>query len=303
MDTAFEIMANDLMSVMKKSNAGDGMLQWLFGMGPQMSTSTNPMTDIKSVLGMGGSSAAASPLISAGATLTSAGTTLGISGSGLNSAATALLSAATSLQVTGAAGGSSSIPGLSVGGGWLGDSIGSGAGTGLSAGSDASSGSAGWSSSLDGMPSDISSGSISSQASGLGGAGNKYLGAAGGALTAGMGIYSAFENSNPLSGAISGAMGGAEIGSMFVPAGMAIGAVVGGVAGLVAGIFGDKGAGKAKDYDHGTIIPNITKEMQDYDAGRSGYNTASKDLNDLIISSRSQTNAWGMGSFGQPARG
>jgi hypothetical protein len=66
MDTAFQMMANEMMGVFKNSGAAGGIMQYMFGMGPQMSTSANPLTDVESVLGMGGhghagTSSAASP--------------------------------------------------------------------------------------------------------------------------------------------------------------------------------------------------------------------------------------------------
>jgi hypothetical protein len=122
------------------------------------------------------------------------------------------------------------------------------------------------------------------------------MGMAGGALTAGMGIYSAYQNSNPLSGAISGAMGGAEIGAIGGPVGMAIGALAGGIAGALAGIFGDKGRGQAESLDVNTIQPTLAKDMQDYEAGRSGYNALASELNSLLISTKNSTASMGSGA-------
>ena len=156
-----------------------------------------------------------------------------------------------------------------------------------------------YSTSIGGELGGMSSGALADQTAGLApsmGSMGKYASAAGGAITAGVGIYSAYENSNPLSGAIAGAMGGAEIGSLFGPAGMAIGAVVGGIAGALAGVFGDQGKGKARDYDTNTVQPAIAKDLQDYEAGRTGYGAASKAISDLLMSAQSQTAQWGSGA-------
>jgi hypothetical protein len=140
---------------------------------------------------------------------------------------------------------------------------------------------------------------LGQQTSGLsavGGNAGKAMGAVGGALTAGFGIYNAYENSDPLGGALSGAIGGAEIGALGGPVGMAIGAVVGGVAGLLAGLFGDHGKGKAEDFDKNTVQPGLTKAMQDYEAGRSGFNQVSQNLDQLMTQAKSQTGGWGSGA-------
>jgi hypothetical protein len=152
---------------------------------------------------------------------------------------------------------------------------------------------AGWASSTEGLAPGISGGGTGMNASA-----GQWMGAAGGALTAGMGIYSAYENSNPIAGAITGAMGGAEIGGLFGPLGMGIGAAIGGVVGLLAGLFGDKGKGKAQDYDNNTVQPEIAKDLQDLNNGSTGYNTVSADLNTLLTSSQTQTSQWGSGARG-----
>jgi hypothetical protein len=135
-DLMFQILANWMMQLMQFNSGARGLLGWLFGMGPQMSTSTNPGTALGSVfnpgsgknwpngnvLGMptgmgdlGGNfgtqamgatlqtagttlSTAGTTLSTAGTTLSSSGTTLSSSGTMLSSSATALTQAATALE-------------------------------------------------------------------------------------------------------------------------------------------------------------------------------------------------------------
>ena len=301
MDLAAEMMATDLMAYFKNKGAGSGILQWLFGMGPEMSMSTNPGDQLSSVFG--GSHATST---NSGMMLNTAGTTLMDAGNIQLAAANGLLSAATALQSAAA---TSSFSGGTAGMGSLGGSFSdmpdatgmasgfSGTGTSMDAGGnsiiDASSlmpAGSGESSSI--TPAMTAAESFGSTAGTVG----KWAGAAGGALTAGIGIYSAYENSDPASGMLTGAMGGVEIGSMFGPMGMAVGGIIGGVAGLLAGVFGDQGKGKAEDFDKNTVQPGIAKEIQDFESGRAGYNSASKEIAALLTSAKDQTSSWGSGA-------
>jgi hypothetical protein len=134
--------------------------------------------------------------------------------------------------------------------------------------------------------------------------GGAAMGMAGGALMGATSVYSAYTNSNPTAGAVGGAMGGMEAGAALgsiVPGlgtvvGGAIGAVAGGVTGLLAGIFGDQGRGQAEALDVGTIQPTLLKDMQDYEAGRSGYNSLASELNSVLISSKNSTASMGSGA-------
>ena len=129
----FQILANWMMQLMNFNKSAGSVLGWLFGMSPQMSTSTNPMSALGSIfgqhsgsggpmdesLGMPGSlgkMGAGSTLTMAGQTLSSSGTMLSSSATALSSAATALSTAATRMSLsTGGGGGGSSIPGMGGG--------------------------------------------------------------------------------------------------------------------------------------------------------------------------------------------
>jgi hypothetical protein len=59
MDTAFQLMANQMLSVFKSSTPAGSIVQYLFGMGPQMATAPqgtrdNPLTDVESLFHLGG---------------------------------------------------------------------------------------------------------------------------------------------------------------------------------------------------------------------------------------------------------
>ena len=323
MDTAFQLMANEMLSTFKSSTPTGGLLQYMFGMGPQMSTSTNPLTAMESAIGIGGHGAQGTSGPSM-LQFQQGSTTLLTGSQALLAASTALQSAAGSI----AAGGMGSIGGMGGGGGLLSglagggtSNTGSGMDLGAMGGSQASammmpglSTSPGMTGSLgstfdnslmqpglNGIQMDSTLGGAASMgAKGLGAA----AGVAGGGLMAGTSIYSAYQNSDPLGGLLGGAMGGMEAGAAIgsiIPGlgtvvGGAIGAIAGGLGGLFAGIFGDKGRGKARDLDSNTIQPTLAKDMQDYEAGRSGYNTLSSELNSMLISAQNQTQQLGSGA-------
>jgi len=316
MDSAFQMMANEMLSVFQSTGPTGGMLQYLFGMGPQMSTSANPLTDVKSALGLGNH--AASQMTNPAMISFQQGSTTLLTGS------QALLNASTMLQSTAGSGsfggGTSGFGSGSFGGGTAGLTTG-----GFDSGSaDASSqgvagiapalnlGSGGGSyttaagnsvidaSSLGPAGSGVSS-SLASSGSGYGAA---AMGIAGGTLMGATSIYSAYENSNPTAGAMGGAMGGMEAGAALgsiVPGlgtvvGGAIGAVAGAVGGLLAGIFGDQGKGQAESLDVNTVQPTLLKDMQDYESGRAGYGSLAAELNSLLISSQNSTASMGSGA-------
>src|ERR1039458_3118509 len=102
-----DILANWMMQLTEAKGPMGSTMAWIFGMNPEMSTSTNPKTALGSIFapqhgaagaaGVGGSStlsAAGSTLSSAGSTLNAAGSTLSSSGTMLASAAQSLTSAA-----------------------------------------------------------------------------------------------------------------------------------------------------------------------------------------------------------------
>jgi hypothetical protein len=329
MDTAFQMMANEMLSTFKSSSPAGGILQYIFGMGPQMSTSTNPLDAMGSALGIGGHG----PAGMAGTSIANpslvqfqqGSTTLLTASQMLTSAASTLQGAASTM----AAGGGLGIGGMGGGGGAAGIGSGifggagvstaTGAGTGAGGGIDMSALGAGFAGSsamaIPGLAGTSGADSIpleqmqnmplgqlatSAQSPAMG----AVAGMAGGALLAGTSIYSAYQNSNPVSGAVGGAMGGMEagaaLGSIVPGIGTVVGAVggalIGGIAGLFAGLFGDQGRGQAQDLDTNTIQPALTKDVQDYEAGRSGYNTLAPELNSMLISAQNQTNQMGSGA-------
>jgi len=344
MDTAFQMMANEMLSVFKSSSPAGGILQYMFGMGPQMSTSTNPLSAMESALGMGGhgqagvSSAATSPGM---VQFQQGSTTLLTASQMLQSAASTLQSAAGTMTTSGGLGiGGSGVGGLGAagtsllgtGGAAVSTASGAGAGVNMSAGL---SGLAGASSGLStlgtfgnalappGMSgtSSLNGDAAATESLDSGGLLNPLTGAMPGAtngvsaLSAGMGIasgglmgatsiFSAYQNSNPLAGAMGGAMGGMETGAALgsiVPGlgtvvGGAIGAIAGGIGGLLAGIFGDRGRSQAESLDVNQIQPALAKDVQDFEAGRSGYNSVAPALNAMLISAQNATMSMGSGA-------
>ena len=312
MDSAFQFMANGLTQFMQghpNSVAGGG-LGWLFGMNGEASTSTNPSTFGRSLLGMGGQHSG----IGGFDALTSGATTLQTGATTLSTASTVLLQAANALSVSGgggagAGGGIASDLGLPGFGGISAGSTSSAlGGSAASAGGASGGGVSGISDAdiaqLSGSTGPNAGGGFSSIGGGLSqnastatGAAGKWMGAGGAAITGAMGLYSAYENSSPLAGAVSGAMSGAAIGSAFAPGiGTGIGAAVGAVAGILAGIFGDKGKSEAQDLDWKTVQPGIASELQAYNSGQSGYTQIAQYLDNLQITAQQQTNSWGSGA-------
>ena len=310
MKSAFQLMANQMLSVFQSSGTTGGILQYLFGMGPQMSTSTNPLTAMSSALGLGGvhsSGTIASPSMMQ----FSQGSTTLVTGSQL------LIQAASSLQSAAGAVGMSGGGGGGLGGGAF---TGIGGLGNMDTSADASS--------AMGMPSFSTAGNMvggspmpqtttpslagtlnadgsftSAQGGGAGALGAS-MGILGGTLMAASSIYAANQDSNPIAGAVGGAMGGMEAGAAIgsiVPGigtvvGGVIGAIAGGIGGLLAGIFGDKGRGQAEGLDVNTIQPEIAKDMQEYESGQTGYSAIAMDLSNLMASAKKQTTPWGSGA-------
>ena len=239
----FDIMANWLMQAEKTSPMLQGIFGWLFGKGPEMSTSSNPITALGSVFGIhpsggqGGETlgipgnlgvgSSGTTLTSAGTTLSSAGTTLSSSGTmlsssatQLSSAATQLMSAASSMSSSGGAGGGGGLGGL------LGDLTGSAsAGGGGFQPSDISpTGSGG----VFGTPPGGSWGSSTSELDSLGPL-------AGGDVTGGAGTLATLGNASGGLGEQLGLPGGTAAGTSSL-------GIAGGVAGAAAGALGVVGA-------------------------------------------------------------
>lgn len=138
-----DILANWVMQLTEAKGPMGSAMAWVFGMNPEMSTSTNPKTALGSIFGSHSSTAAhgaagvgqgstlataGSSLTSASSTLNAAGATLSSSGTGLLSAAEALSFAADHIATIAAAGGAGGGGGGSFGmggGGDFGDTLGS----------------------------------------------------------------------------------------------------------------------------------------------------------------------------------
>jgi hypothetical protein len=285
---------------------GGKAMQYLFGMGPGMSTSSNPLKALESNFtgksDIPGLSTAANPAM---LSFQNGSTTL-LAGS------QALLSAATAVQGMAGMGGGGGIPGLGgmSSGMTSGDSTFGGAGSNgnpfmgsdeggsLPIGMATMSGGTGSFPLTSGNPmlaqSAIATGYGSSSNSKIG---SEIMGVGAGAFTAGTGIYNAYQNSDPVSGVIGGGVGGAEIGaSVGGPIGAVIGGLAGAIAGGIAGALGDKGRGHAQDLDTNTIQPALKKDLQDYEAGRAGYNTLAGELNQMMISAQTSTTTMGSGA-------
>jgi hypothetical protein len=294
MDSAFQYLANQILPSFEHGPMS-GVLQYMFGMGPEMNLSRNTGSAFGSALGGGaGTAGMAGPSM-----LVSAGSTLNTAGAALLTSAQALTGAASALSMAG--GGAGSFD-LGVGGGASGVG-GLGGGAGSMPDFSTGSGMAGSSPMPETqgvqLPGTLNAdGTFTSTAANTGGVFGKALNSITGGLAGAMGVYSAFGNSNPLAGAVAGAEGGAALGSFFGPVGTAIGGIFGAIGGALAGVFGDKGLGRARDYDKNTVQPTIGRDLQDYEAGRSGYNTAYNDLNTLMISARSSIAPIGSGARG-----
>jgi hypothetical protein len=314
MDTAFQFAANEMMQLFQKdgSNPVVGGLGWLFGMNGQASTSTDPKTFGKSLLGMGGHGAGGTGMSS----ISQAGTTFTTASTTMTTASSTFLTAVQMFQQSVSTSGFGGGMGTGGGGTGLGSFANLGGGSAGDGGSTSSSSdfSLGYGGADMGSYSGMAtSNALSGGGTGVTGTGemagigssatgtaaaasNPYLGAAGGAITGALGVYSAYQNSNPLGGALSGAMLGASVGSIIPGVGTAIGAVVGGIAGLLAGVFGDQGKSQAQDYDSKTIQPGIAAELQQYNSGSTGYEQATQYLSQLQVSAQQQTSTWGRGA-------
>jgi hypothetical protein len=99
-----------------------------------------------------------------------------------------------------------------------------------------------------------------------------------------------------MGGMEAGAALGSIIPGLGTVVGGAIGAIAGGLAGLFAGIFGDQGRGQAESLDVNTVQPELTKDMQDYEAGRSGYSTIAANLTNMLTSAKNSTTQMGSGA-------
>jgi len=304
METAFQYMANGMMQLFQghQGNAGVGVLGWLFGMNGQASTSTNPGTFGHSLFSSGGDTTGFSAFSAGSSTLQTGALTL-------QTASQTLLQAAQSMMTQGGGAGVAADLGLPGFGGISSGSTSSDLGSAVGSAAAGGTGGGGGISDADmaqlaGDTGPNANGGFSSVGGGLtqgaaaaGGTTGKWMGVGGAAVTGAMGLYSAYENSDPVGGAISGAMSGAEIGTAFAPGvGTVIGALAGGVAGLLAGLFGDKGKGEAQDLDWKTIQPGIANELQQFNSGQTGYNQAAQYLDQLQVESIAQTNSWGSGA-------
>jgi len=322
MDTAFQLMANEMLGAFESSGTSGKIMQYLFGMGPEMSTSANPAHALGSIFGSSGGQGTTTPgmmQFQQGSTTLATGSTALLTGSqALLAGSQALLSAASTSAAGGLGGLGSGFSGVSSdidnGGFSLSDLGGSGgmslpgieapmagasSGAGLMAGGSGSYTTAAGNSIVDASSLGPAGGGESSSLTGVAGVGGKVGKAAGmvaGGITAGLGIYNAYENSDPMGGLASGAMGGLEIGMAFGPVGGFIGAIAGGIGGLVAGLLGDKGKGKAESLDKDTIQPALLKDMKDYQAGRAGYSTLTNELNTLMINAKKSTFSMGSGA-------
>jgi hypothetical protein len=115
----------------------------------------------------------------------------------------------------------------------------------------------------------------------LGGGG--FKGNVGGAVSGGMGIYSAFEGNGGIGGAASGALSGAKLG---MAVGGPIGAAIGAVGGAVIGAIGFGGREKARVYDLKTVRPRLGDDFQSYQTGGMDYMSAYSDMQALDMEAR-----------------
>jgi hypothetical protein len=159
MDSAFQMMANEMQSAFKSSSPAGGIMQYLFGMGPEMSTSTNPLDAMESALGMGGHGHAGTAGVSTsmagpasnGSLQFQQGVSTFSAGSSTFSTAVAQFASAVSTSGGMGAGSMGSAPGMAgMGSGAISTASGAGAGPGASPAGGASS-AAGGSSIMSGL--------------------------------------------------------------------------------------------------------------------------------------------------------
>jgi hypothetical protein len=100
-----DILANWVLQLTEAKGPMGSAMAWVFGMNPEMSTSTNPKTALGSIFGShtaahgaAGAMGQGSTLATAGSSLTSASSTLNAAGATLSSSGTGLLSAAEALS-------------------------------------------------------------------------------------------------------------------------------------------------------------------------------------------------------------
>jgi hypothetical protein len=127
----------------------------------------------------------------------------------------------------------------------------------------------------------------------LGGGG--FKGNIGGAISGGLGVYSAVEGNGGVGGALGGAMSGMQLGMAL---GGPIGAAIGAAAGAVVGAIGFGGREKARVYDLKNVRPRITSDQDSYNQGTMAYSDVYQDFQGL------QTSSWAaIRSLGPSAMG
>lgn len=89
-------------------------------------------------------------------------------------------------------------------------------------------------------------------------AGGGIMANAGGAVTGGLGLFSAYEGNGGVDGALSGAMSGMQLG---MAVGGPVGAAIGAAGGALLGAVGPGGAEKARVYDLKQVRPRITADQ------------------------------------------
>jgi hypothetical protein len=136
---------------------------------------------------------------------------------------------------------------------------------------------------------------------GAAGAANVGIGAGLAAISTGMALSQEWGSGNQNGAIETGAMGGASIGGMIgglvggpvgALIGMGVGAVGGALVGFIGSLFSDHGLSKAQHYNTDVVIPSIQKEMDGFNSG-GGYDSASQDLNNLMVQAQQQCKSFG----------
>jgi hypothetical protein len=137
----------------------------------------------------------------------------------------------------------------------------------------------------------VSSGSTTASASGGGMLGGGGVGAnAMGAVSGGLGLFSAYEGNGGVGGALGGAMSGMKLGMAL---GGPVGAAIGAAAGAVIGAIGFGGREKARVYDLKQVRPRIGNDIDGYQQGSMDYLGAYADVQSLDQEAKHATNALG----------
>jgi hypothetical protein len=112
----------------------------------------------------------------------------------------------------------------------------------------------------------------------------------GGAVSGGLGVYSAVEGNGGIGGALQGGMAGMQLGMSL---GGPLGAAIGAAGGAVLGALGLGGREKARVYYLRTVRTGIDDATHEYQTGGLDYLTAYSQMQTLDTTAERTTKQWG----------